>query len=100
WSGEEPSEVNRQRRLVRYLAEESPAAVAFRETDLRGGPCPEGAARDFLWRKLGIPTATLELSYHLAQSGEYLTPRHYRGFGKAAIRAIDRYLQEHTPAPE
>jgi predicted deacylase len=84
----------RQARLVRYLAEESPAGIGFRETDLRPGQCPEQSARHYLRTAL-----TLELSYHLGQSGEYLTPRHYRTFGCAVLRAIDRWLQgpPHSP---
>jgi hypothetical protein len=82
----------RQDFLIRQLAAESPRAVAFRETDLRAGYCPERSARDYLWNTFRIQTLTLEVSYHLAQSGEYLTPHHYHAFGSAVARAMDRYF--------
>jgi hypothetical protein len=82
----------RQGRLVRCLAGEAPPDIGFRETDLRAEPPPARSARQYLSELLRAPVLTMEMSYHLAQSGETLTPRHYRDFGAALARALHRSL--------
>lgn len=86
--------LTRQGRFLRCLAEESPSAVGFRETDLRTGHQPAHSARVYLGQTFRIPALTLEMSYHLAQSWEYLTQRDYRDFGTGLVRAVHRYLHE------
>jgi hypothetical protein len=81
-----------QGRLLELLAEESPPSVGFGTADVRTDYHPERSAREYLRRSLGIPVVTLEMSYHLAQSGHYLTPAAYRDFGSAVVRAVDRLL--------
>ncbi len=91
---EAPVLAARQSHFARCLAEESPPAVDFRETDLRSGHQPVGSARVYLGSTFQVPALTLEMSYHLSQSGVYLTPRHYREFGAALVRALHRYLHQ------
>lgn len=93
-AGEESGGPEWQARLLRFLAQESPASVGFRPSDLRADSGPSQSAREYLGRTLGVPVLTLETSYHLAQSGEYLTPQGYREFGAALARAVHRLLHE------
>ncbi|MFN3649186.1 MAG: M14-type cytosolic carboxypeptidase [Armatimonadota bacterium] len=77
-------------RFMEALAEESPPAIGLRSSDLRTAEPPAGSARQYLGDLLRVPVLTVELSYHLAQSGCYLTPELYRGFGAALARAALR----------
>jgi hypothetical protein len=98
---DDPATVQQQERFLRLLAEEGPPGVGFQATDFRPNLRPPRSARDYLWRTLRVPVLTLEMSYHLAQSGEYLTPHHYRDFGGALGRALHRCFQtEPLPAGE
>jgi hypothetical protein len=86
--------LRKQGGLIRRLAAEAPVSVGFRETDVRTEHLPPRSAREYLRRTFQIPVVTLELSYHLAQSGEYLTPAYYRAFGGALARAIAGYSRD------
>ena len=79
-----------QRRILELLGEESPSEVGFYPTDFRENAPPLGSARHFLAEALQAPVMTLEMSYHQAQSGRYLTPGDYRTFGLALARAVAR----------
>jgi hypothetical protein len=81
-----------QTSLIRYLANEGPETVGFRETDLRNDYRPERSAREYLARTLDVPVITFEISYHLAQSERYLTQSDYRDFGSAIARGLDKTI--------
>jgi predicted deacylase len=88
---ESAADAGRTARFLALLEAESPPAVGFRRGDLRAEPPPAGSARAFFARR-GALALCVELSYHLAQSGRYLTPTDYRDFGAALARAAARYL--------
>lgn len=77
-----------ERRLLSLLVQLGPARIGFRETDLRVAPAPVHSARGFLAQEFGCPAYTVEMSYHLAQSGHYLTETDYRDFGAAMGEAL------------
>ncbi len=79
---------NLERRLLSLIAKYGPAQVGFRETDLRISPAPPNSARGFLARAFGCPAYTVEMSYHLSQSGRYLTEADHREFGVALAEAL------------
>ena len=81
-----------QTSLIRFLANEGPETVGFRETDLRNDYRPERSAREYLARTLDVPVLTFEISYHLAQSERYLTQSDYRDFGSAIARGLDKTI--------
>ena len=95
-SQEDPELLARQDQFHRALVEVCPPAIGMRPIDLRVRPTPEHSARDYLRRALSVPVMTLEVSYHRAQAGGYLTPRDYRDFGAAVALALHRTL--HRPA--
>jgi murein tripeptide amidase MpaA len=74
--------------FIACLGRESPPSVGFTAADVRTDPPPAGSARAYLRETLRTPVLTLEMSYHLAQNGTYLTPEHYRAFGTGAARAL------------
>lgn len=87
-----------QARFLELLAEQSPAAVGFRPSDLRAESPPPGSARDYFARRYGALSLCVELSYHLAQSGRYLTPADYRDFGAALARSAVKWVGQWSAA--
>lgn len=87
-----------QRRFLEFLGRDMPQKVGFCPTDFRESPPPPGSARQYLAGEAQAPVLTLEMSYHQAQSKQYLTPADYRAFGLALARAAARLLSERTPA--
>jgi hypothetical protein len=81
-------------RFLELLSQEGSERVGFRPTDIRETPAPRGSARQFLTNQLCAPVLTLEMSYHQAQSGHFLTPHDYRAFGVALARVIARLFTE------
>ena len=81
-----------QRRFMELLAQECPSDIGLRAGDLRTEPSPTGSARQHQFATHGVLALTVEMSYHLAQSGQYLTPDDYRAFGSALGRTLHRYL--------
>ena len=81
-------------RFVRALEAASPARVGFRRRDVRTDPGPARSARAFLQAELRAPALTVEVSYHLAQSGLYLEPEDYRQFGAALAEAAREAARE------
>jgi predicted deacylase len=79
-------------RFRRSLEEAGPQTVGFRAADVRTDYRPERSARDYLERSLGIPVITFELSYHLSQTGRYLTQGDYRDFGSAVVKSLAEAL--------
>lgn len=77
-------------RLLVSLEKEGPETVGFQKNDFRCDYHPERTAREYLGRALEVPALTLEISYHQAQSGRWLTQRDYRDFGSALARSLDR----------
>jgi hypothetical protein len=75
-----------QRQLVELLAERN--SLGLSPHDFRSEPAPPGSSRDYMLRVLRVPSVTLEMSYHLGQSGDYLTPLQYREFGADLGRAL------------
>lgn len=84
-----------QSRLVQSLCHTVSPRVGFRAADLRTDYRPDRSAREYLWRSLQIPVITVELSYHLSQNGNYLTPEDYRQFGGALIQAMPEFFANH-----
>ena len=78
----------RQRDYRDRLLATSPAEIGFAAADWREQPAPAGSLREFLARTLRVPAVTLEVSSHLARTGGYLVPDHYRSFGIAAATAL------------
>lgn len=76
--------------FLRLLEEQGPATIGFRRSDYRADYHPERSARDYLGRTLGATVLTLEVSYHLAQSGRWLTQGDYRDLGSSLARVVDR----------
>jgi len=88
----------RQARFLTYLAAAGPETIGFRPTDLRSDAPPPASARSYLQQAFQTLVLTVEMSYHLAQSGRYLTSADYVCFGRALARAADRCLLD-EPEP-
>ncbi len=84
----------RQERFLELLELESPPAVGFHRSDLRAEPAPAGSAREFHARRYAALSLCVEFSYHLAQSGRYLTRQDYRDFGGALARSALFWLDD------
>lgn len=80
------------RRFRRCLEESGPQTIGFRADDLRTEYRPERSAREYLERSLHLPAITFEVSYHLAQTGRYLTQGDYRDFGSSIVKALGEVL--------
>lgn len=85
-----------QQHFLELLSGIAPARVSFRPTDCQRNSPPPGSAREYLESELQAPVLTLEMSYHLAQSGYALTPEDYRDFGNALARVVARLCVERT----
>lgn len=83
-----------QAQFLEFLGLETPERVGFRPGDLRKSPPPLGSARQFFANELAAPALTLEMSYHQAQSGNYLRPDDYQAFGHCLARSIARLSSE------
>jgi hypothetical protein len=79
-----------QAQFLEFLGLETPKRVGFRPGDVRESPPPLGSARQFFANELASPAMTLEMSYHQAQSGNYLRPDDYRAFGDCLALSIAR----------
>lgn len=77
-----------QTRCAELLAHYGPPGIGVRGSDLRISAAPPRSARGHLAREFGCPALTLEVSYHLTQSGRYPGVREYSELGAAAGRVL------------